>query len=190
VKNVAENAQADLGLDYAWLDDVTYLDWQRYHDLTRSGYPIYSQCSFLLTRKILPVSESERFADEALSIQNGSHPVVPSNPVLTALDDLSSELEDLILGFQTRLRRIKRTAARTFNNTSQDGVAMDEDETAPQPEISILPVPDNRDREGATAQGAPPILLGRDDLEIQQALERLSHGGAAKPSKEAVLNDE
>jgi hypothetical protein len=140
--------------------------------------------------EISSTPESERFADEALSIQNGSHPTVPSNPVLAALDDLSSELEDLILGFQTRLRRIKRTAARTFSNTSQDGVAIDEDETAPQPDISILPVPDHRDREGATAQGVPPILLGRDDLEIQQALERLPHEAAAKPSEEDALNDE
>jgi len=33
IKNVAEKAQADLGLDYAWLDDVTVADWTRYHDL-------------------------------------------------------------------------------------------------------------------------------------------------------------
>lgn len=31
-----DRGQADIGLDYAYLDDVTYLDWQRYHDLERS----------------------------------------------------------------------------------------------------------------------------------------------------------
>lgn len=36
VKSLAEDAQGDIGLDYAWLDDVTYADWQRYHDLERS----------------------------------------------------------------------------------------------------------------------------------------------------------
>lgn len=35
VRGVAEAAQASLGLDYAWLEDVTYDDWQRYHDLMR-----------------------------------------------------------------------------------------------------------------------------------------------------------
>ena len=30
---MADKAQADLGLDYAWLEDVTYMDWRRYHDL-------------------------------------------------------------------------------------------------------------------------------------------------------------
>lgn len=36
MKDIADRAQADIGLDYAWLDDVTYDDWQRYHDLERS----------------------------------------------------------------------------------------------------------------------------------------------------------
>jgi hypothetical protein len=40
VRDIAETAQADLGHGYIWLDDVTYLDWQRYHDLTRSKFCI------------------------------------------------------------------------------------------------------------------------------------------------------
>lgn len=33
---LSDDAQADLGMDYAWLDDVTTQDWVRYHDLKRS----------------------------------------------------------------------------------------------------------------------------------------------------------
>ena len=36
VRDIVDRGQADIGLDYAYLDDVTYLDWQRYHDLERS----------------------------------------------------------------------------------------------------------------------------------------------------------
>jgi len=36
VKKLAEDAQSDLSMDYAWLEDVTYQDWQTYHDLMRS----------------------------------------------------------------------------------------------------------------------------------------------------------
>ena len=36
VRDVADDAQADIGRDYIWLADVTYHDWQRYHDLVRS----------------------------------------------------------------------------------------------------------------------------------------------------------
>jgi hypothetical protein len=38
VRDVAEKGQLDLGLDYAWLEDVTYNDWQRYHALIGSQY--------------------------------------------------------------------------------------------------------------------------------------------------------
>lgn len=38
VKTLADRAQADLGMDYAWLDDVTYNDWQNYHDLMRGEF--------------------------------------------------------------------------------------------------------------------------------------------------------
>ena len=36
VRDVADKAQTDIGYDYIWLADVTYHDWQRYHDLVRS----------------------------------------------------------------------------------------------------------------------------------------------------------
>ena len=38
IKDLALRAQEDLSMDYAWLDDVTYLDWQRYHDLMRGEF--------------------------------------------------------------------------------------------------------------------------------------------------------
>jgi hypothetical protein len=33
VKSIADRGQSDIGLDYAWLDDVTYHDWDNYHKL-------------------------------------------------------------------------------------------------------------------------------------------------------------
>ena len=38
VEKFADDAQADLGMDYAWLDDVSVKDWTRYHDLGRSAF--------------------------------------------------------------------------------------------------------------------------------------------------------
>lgn len=38
VRDHAENAQVDIGMDYAYLDDASYQDWQRYHDLVRSEF--------------------------------------------------------------------------------------------------------------------------------------------------------
>ena len=45
VREVADNAQADVGYDYIWLADVTYHDWQRYHTLIGSE----CFCVFLCT---------------------------------------------------------------------------------------------------------------------------------------------
>jgi hypothetical protein len=38
LRSLADLAQADVGMDYAWLEDVTYQDWQKYHDLMRSKF--------------------------------------------------------------------------------------------------------------------------------------------------------
>jgi hypothetical protein len=46
VAELAEKAQADIGLDYSWLDDVTTDDWVRYHDLMRCA-SIPFRCSTL-----------------------------------------------------------------------------------------------------------------------------------------------
>ena len=62
--------------------------------------------------------EFKKYLNVAASIQNGTHPSPPINPVATALNDLQSELEDIVVGFETRLRRIKRAGERAF--TSHD----------------------------------------------------------------------
>jgi hypothetical protein len=33
IDKLADEAQADVGMDYAWLDDVSTDDWTRYHKL-------------------------------------------------------------------------------------------------------------------------------------------------------------
>lgn len=47
VREVADDAQADVGYDYIWLSDVTYNDWQRYHAL------VGSECFFFHTPVLL-----------------------------------------------------------------------------------------------------------------------------------------
>ncbi|KAF8552862.1 hypothetical protein OG21DRAFT_1498096 [Imleria badia] len=159
VREVAEKGQLDLGLDYAWLEDVTYDDWQRYHAL---------------------ISTSEQFAHEATSIQNGAHPnVAVTNPMTPIFQDLESEVQDVVIGFETRLRRIKRDGERAFNNHG-NGIAQKEEEKGStvepemeaEPQVSILPVP----REGGREEQAafiPPVVIGRSQDEVLEALGRV-----------------
>jgi hypothetical protein len=44
VREVADDAQSDIGYDYIWLADVTYHDWQRYHALL--GSECFCVCFF------------------------------------------------------------------------------------------------------------------------------------------------
>ncbi|KAG2144566.1 hypothetical protein DEU56DRAFT_790297 [Suillus clintonianus] len=149
VREVAEKAQVDLGLDYAWLDEVTYSDWQRYHSL---------------------IDASEKFVQEANSIQNGTHENLSvDNPIIPIIEDLESEVQDVVIGFETRLRRIKRDGERAFNSIQKD----EEKETATdpeQPEVSILPIPEG----GASGHAyVPPVVIGRSKEEVLEALGKV-----------------
>ncbi|KAI0796226.1 hypothetical protein C8Q75DRAFT_711370, partial [Abortiporus biennis] len=152
VRDIADRGQADIGLDYAWLDDVTYYDWQRYHDL---------------------MTRSDNFTALAFTIQNGTHPSAPSNPVLPALEDLQAEVQDVVVGFETRLRRIKRNGERSFGG-SQDSKAEDinSDET-----VSILPIEDEKHKgpeEGESRADIPPVVIGKSKQEVMDALNRVA----------------
>lgn len=176
VKDLAERAQADIGMDYAWLDDVDYTDWVRYHDLMRA---------------------SENFTQQALMIQNGTHPSPPINPVLPALNDLEAEIKDIVTGFQTRVRGLKRSGHRAFGGSNDEEDADNQDSedksdapTTPQspiPDASILPVPDP---EKDTATGAALPVIGRSKEEVIDALGRAeealkSQGQASSSTKTA-----
>jgi len=160
VREIAEKGQLDLGLDYAWLEDVTFDDWQRYHAL---------------------VGVSEQYGQEVASIQNGTHPsIAATNPMSPILEDLESEVRDVVIGFETRLRRIKRDGERAFNSQG-NGAAQKEEEKGsvvkpdgePEPEVSILPVPRDGVREAEDRGFIPPIVIGRSQQEVLEALGKV-----------------
>ncbi|KAK0497353.1 hypothetical protein EDD18DRAFT_1462167 [Armillaria luteobubalina] len=86
VKALAEKAQSDLGLDYAWLEDVTYEDWQRYHDLMR----VYTD-----------------FDTQIRQLQNNTHVRPLGDTVLIALEAKQHDMQDAITGFVSRVARIR-----------------------------------------------------------------------------------
>jgi hypothetical protein len=128
---------------------------------------------------LLPIPASENFTEHAMSIQNGTHPSPPINPVVDVLEELESELRNIAEVFETRLLRLKHDGERAFG-----GEADDADVTAStlEPQFSILPVPkDEINREGAT--GDTPVVIGRSKEEIVDALNRVGEGAEPIPSK-------
>lgn len=166
VKDLAERGQADIGLDYAYLDDVTYQDWQRYHDLIR---------------------RSENFTVHAQSVQDGSHETSPTNPLFPIMQELQDEVEDVIRGFNARLRQVKRNGARNFGTS--DAVVDEEDGTA-----SILPIEEPAQTDSPVDGGAahvPPVVIGRGKEEVQAAFDRVAdlEGQKTSSRNEAEKND-
>ncbi|THH27750.1 hypothetical protein EUX98_g6442 [Antrodiella citrinella] len=176
VRAIADRAQTDIGLDYAWLDDVTYQDWQRYHDLVRA---------------------SEQFTELATSIQNGSHPSPPINPVLPALADLQAEVQDVVVGFETRLRRVKRNGDRAFGAIPGDEDVNDgeESDTPADETVSILPIEQDEKKEPVPAQSpldVHQVIIGRSKEEVVAALNRAAEvdAGATSIPEDATKDPE
>ncbi|TFY54023.1 hypothetical protein EVJ58_g9108 [Rhodofomes roseus] len=161
VKDHAENAQVDIGMDYAYLDDTTYQDWQRYHDLVR---------------------RSENFTTEAQAMQDGSSTSPPANPLLKELKAIQTEVEDVVLGFETRLRRIRRNNARAFGEGVEEDMVDADDET-----VSILPIQDKDKVESPADLDVPPVVIGRSKEEVMDALDRIVEAdGDATSSPQAT----
>lgn len=169
---MAESAQNDVGLDYVWLEDVTYNDWQRYHDLIR---------------------RYERFLEDGLSFQNGTHDDSPENPVEAAMEDLEAEVKDIVTGFETRLRQLRRSGARTFSSSTNEEdqeekevgeeLTEKEEKLLEEPDmVNILPIP--KEEAHPEAIRAPDVpVVGRGKEEVEQAFAR------ADAVEEAVVAD-
>ncbi|KAH8110987.1 hypothetical protein DFH11DRAFT_1859633 [Phellopilus nigrolimitatus] len=162
VKAIADNAQTDMGLDYAWLEDVTYKDWRRYHAL---------------------LERHQAWLDEANSIINGSHASPVANAVEDVVDDLRAEVQDITVGFETRLRRMKREGDRAF--TSDESSEPD----ALEPEVSVLPVAEAGSPQGKSDEKVlgevSDAILGRSSDEVVAALGLADSKLDSKPEAEA-----
>jgi hypothetical protein len=92
------------------------------------------------------------------------------------MGELQLELQDVIAGFETRLRRIKRNGFKAFDLLPDDTMSEEEAEydveTPPFPEVSILPIV------GDEPDPATPILenefpvVGRGKAEVEEAFAR------------------
>ncbi|KAH8996110.1 hypothetical protein EDB86DRAFT_3077256 [Lactarius hatsudake] len=172
VRDIADSGQADVGYDYIWLADVSHFDWTRYHDLSR---------------------KSDNFTDLANSIQNGSHPSPPIDPVPGAIHEFRLEVEDVITGFETRFRHIQRNGLKTLES-SLEGVDGDEDaekdtELPQAPEVSILPIPGNDPNSASPISESDFPVVGRGKVEVEEALRRAETVLAGKHAEVAIEDE-
>jgi len=119
---------------------------------------------------------SNNFTELANSIQNGSHLSPPIDPIPRAVHDLQLELQDVIAGFETRFRRIKRNGLRTFDLVSGDTMDEEENEQVFEshqpPEVSILPIPEDDSNPATPISGSEFPVVGRGKAEVEEAFAR------------------
>ncbi|KAJ3758909.1 hypothetical protein EV360DRAFT_42962 [Lentinula raphanica] len=154
VKTFAQKAQGDMGMPMAWLDDVTYQDWQRYHDLIRAH---------------------ERFDEQIRMIQNGTHPSPPIDPLVPALDKLQMELEDVKAGFDSRIRTLSTQIHSVLSPPEKEDVADSSVDpvTSEEEKVSILPIdPVPTSPVGEEQDGFDPssVIVGKSKEQVEEAM--------------------
>ncbi|KAJ7095477.1 hypothetical protein C8R43DRAFT_964468 [Mycena crocata] len=152
VKDTCGQAQGDVGLDLSWLDDVTYMDWQVYHDLARIG---------------------ENFQAEASEIQAGTHAHPPVDPFMPRLDQMNKDLNTLVNEVIGRINGLKKQAVTVFTAPPVKAVpppAAEPEE--PKPEVSILPIePADPPKDGISDADPAQVVIGKSPEQVAQALE-------------------
>ncbi|RDB15800.1 hypothetical protein Hypma_003644 [Hypsizygus marmoreus] len=198
VKALAERAQGDIGLDYAWLDDVTYLDWQRYHDLMRSTC-LFLSPSPLDINTIPTLVASENFTALASFLQSGdrTHLKAPSeapepvaDPLVHALDELEREVNEVVEGFAVVLNGVRRRAAEVFRvkPDASDAEGSGKEKEDEEPRVSILPIspttpgPGKGGKEEVEKVDVDHLFVGRGKEEVEAnlrgvELENVSQSG-------------
>lgn len=108
--------------------------------------------------------------------RNGTHAEAMDNPLLPALKELRVEVDDIITGFGSRLRRIQRDGERAFSEPNHDQDSPGS-KSAEDPTASILPI--------ANEESIPQVTVGKSPEQVAEALKEapLEDWAASKQRK-------
>ncbi|PVG02097.1 hypothetical protein CPB86DRAFT_39819 [Serendipita vermifera] len=115
---LADEAQADIGMDYAWLDDVTTHDWTRYHGLKDSA---------------------KKWSEQLETIFNSTHPDMSENTVQTEVIQVETAMMRVAADLNQALDQIKVKGEQFFQGEAQPKAAdtgaakVESEEPAPSP---------------------------------------------------------
>ncbi|KZP01898.1 hypothetical protein CALVIDRAFT_552168 [Calocera viscosa TUFC12733] len=113
VMDIASEAQNELGMKYAWLEDVTAQDWKRYHALVDDANQ-YSKSY----RDLLYLAED--------------------SPLYKALADLTGHIQDVLLGFEARLALIRPSASAPVSGADDNDPLVSPDIAEEKPQAPMF----------------------------------------------------
>jgi len=150
IKTLALEGQANVGMDYAWLDDVTVADWSRYHAL---------------------VDTADAYGKELQALVDGNHPRSAPNPLEEGLGGLQSMLNHIVDEFQSNLKIRHDNGLRSFGIVNPETPT----EAEKEPSFSILPVAAAREDPSMLQRGKEEVeaAIKRAEAEMGSAAENV-----------------
>ncbi|KAG8798964.1 hypothetical protein FRC17_007278 [Serendipita sp. 399] len=153
VTALVDKAQTELISDYAWLNDVTYRDWERYHQLMFRGREAGEQFQKLV---------------------NGEITSTLSNPVHDMLGRIQAEIGEVTEKFDAGLEKIRHQGWKYLlgnkidqkpNNKGKGKEKGREKAKADDPQVSILPV-EREEMDFINGEG----FIGKSKEQVEQAI--------------------
>jgi hypothetical protein len=130
---LADEAQADIGMDYAWLDDVTTNDWTRYHGLKDSKYlPVYIYSHFINGLCVA----SKKWAEQLEAIFNSKHPDMSENVIQTELMQVETAMMRVAADLKQALDGVRARGEHFFKGEDESkttAAKVESEEPAPSP---------------------------------------------------------
>ncbi|KAG8744624.1 hypothetical protein FRC10_009849 [Ceratobasidium sp. 414] len=164
IKALALEAQSDLGMDYAWLDDVTVADWSRYHAL---------------------VDYAEAYSKELQDLVDGTHPNSEPNPLEKGLGELQGLLNGMIDDFHSKHKIQHDNGIASFGSVNPDTPA----DTKQSP-FSFPPGAAAREDASILQRGKEEVeaAIKRAEAEVGTAAENIQaiFGDGVKQAEEAA----
>lgn len=105
------------------------------------------------------------------------------------MHELQLELQDVIAGFETRFRRIKRNGLRTFDSLSGDTMEEESEqvfESDHPPEVSILPIPEDESNPATPILESEFPVVGRGKAEVEEAFARAEAVMDGEPQQDST----
>ncbi|KAL0066094.1 hypothetical protein AAF712_006925 [Marasmius tenuissimus] len=183
VKGLTDRAQSDIGMDYAWLEDVTYEDWQRYHDLMRAAEHFDKNIRYIQNPTqnehpgALPAAFTGLVGTYKSNLEtkrppvNAEGEVQDMDPLLFALDSLGQELDLMVLGWDWRAKEIENKGKEAVQGPEPEPeVVAPETKVEEEEPVKILPIspPPVKEKLEGTAQ-VP--FIGKSKEQVEQAFK-------------------
>ncbi|KAG7093542.1 hypothetical protein E1B28_007213 [Marasmius oreades] len=192
VKSLADNAQSDLGMDYAWLENVNWEDWQRYHDLARTYEYFDKIVRHMQNPEHNPMPETVpvAFVDklQLLAHDTQEKKDVQNDELVLALDTLARELDSMALGWEWKAKEVEARGRRVIYGEPETEAGSERGgEDSNEEPVKILPISPAPGKEEITGGDMQVPIIGKSKEQVEEAMKAAGSGDGEKELGDAPM---